>query len=125
MSSQVITINVGGTLFTTTTTTLTTDPESMLARMISTEVPQARDSKGNLFLDRNPKTFEIILEYLRTGSLNDNGAGCTLQQLETEAEYFGLTRLLEAVNLKKSDMDDGIRRGGHSKECRKRIEELM
>ena len=101
-SGHVISINVGGTVFTTTTATLTQDTKSMLATMFNTEVPQARDSNGNIFIDRNPKTFEIILEFLRSGNLiyNEESA-LTLRQLEVEADYFGLGKLLEAIEQKR------------------------
>ena len=107
--SNIISINVGGTVFSTTKTTLTVDPESMLARMCDTELSHERDSNGNIFLDRNPKAFEIILEFLRTGKLFNVGIGCTLEQLEAEADYFGLVGLLEMIKEQKSLSDDGGR----------------
>ena len=97
MSSHLISVNVGGSVFTTSKTTLTADPESMLAKMCLTDLPHERDSSGNIFLDRNPKAFEIILEFLRTGKIFHQGVDCTLEQLEVEADFYGLVGLLEMI----------------------------
>ena len=91
-------------MFTTSKATLTRDPESMLARMIGSEVPAARDSQGNIFIDRSPDAFRVVLDFLRTERVNLEGSKCTLKQLEVEADYFGLSGLLESIRY-----DDGAR----------------
>ena len=75
MSNNIISVNVGGTIFTTSKSTLTKEPESMLARMVNTEVPTAKDSHGNIFIDRSPKIFEVILEFLRADHLSMDRMG--------------------------------------------------
>ena len=109
MPNRIISINVGGTIFTTSTTSLTQDPESMLAKMCNTDLPHERDASGNIFLDRNPKTFSVIIEFLRTGKLFHEGVDCTLEQLEVEADYFGLVGLVAMIKQLKSPIDDGTR----------------
>ena len=69
----------------------------MLARIINTEVPTDRDSNGNIFIDRSPKIFEVILEFLRTEHLGMENATFSLKQLEIEADYYGLDRLLRVI----------------------------
>ena len=110
-SSGIISVNVGGKIFTTTVATLTQEPESMLATMFSTEVPQVKDSNGNIFIDKNPKTFEIILDFLRSGQLiYDKESNISLRQLEVDADYFGLSGLQEVIRKEKcEDEDDGTR----------------
>ena len=49
-------------------------PGSMLARMFSSETEEvmaagAKDDTGAFLIDRSPKYFEPILDYLRTGML--------------------------------------------------------
>ena len=49
-------------------------PGSMLARMFSSETEEvmaaaAKDETGAYLIDRSPKYFEPILDYLRTGML--------------------------------------------------------
>ena len=69
------------------------EPGCMLARMFANEncslLPSVTDSDGAYLIDRSPKYFEPILNYLRTGSLiidpNVNPEGV----LE-EAKYFGI-----------------------------------
>ena len=64
---EVISLNVGGTIFVTSVATLTKDHNSMLATMFGgwTELPPARkDGDGNYFLDRDPEAFRVILSFL-------------------------------------------------------------
>ena len=66
-SGEVISLNVGGTIFVTSAATLTKDHNSMLARMFggSKELAPARtDGDGNYFLDRDPEAFRVILSFL-------------------------------------------------------------
>ena len=109
MSSSLIKINVGGSVFEVSKTTLTMDPESMLAKMCDTELSHERDSRGNIFLCRNPKAFEVIVEFLRTGRLFYKEIGVSLEQMEVEADFFGLAGLLEMIQQVKSPDDDGSR----------------
>src|SRR5690242_7992587 len=64
-STNLVEVNVGGTIFTTFVSTLTKHPSSMLAAMFSGRHPLVRDKEGRPFLDRNPELFKLILEYLR------------------------------------------------------------
>ena len=57
-------LNVEGAWFETSRLTLRRDPESLLARLFTTEfsvVPQGK----SIFIDRDPSHFKIILYYLR------------------------------------------------------------
>jgi len=121
MSGEVISLNVGGTIFVTSVATLTKDPDSMLASMFgaTTELPPARkDGQGNYFIDRDPEAFRVILSFLRSASLSEDVAG--LEQLEVEADYFRLCGLLKIIRQRRSvepmsrrapdpEDDDGVR----------------
>jgi hypothetical protein len=50
--------------FETTKQTLQSEPESMLAAMFSGRYPFNTDQEGYVFIDRNGKYFEFILEYV-------------------------------------------------------------
>lgn len=100
-SGEWVTLNVGGKLFTTTRSTLTQQyPGSMLAAMFSHNPDEAWsssvDESGAYLIDRSPRYFEPILNYLRHGQLildkNVNPEGV----LE-EAKFFGLTSLIEIL----------------------------
>ena len=63
---ELVELNVGGTVFCTFRSTLAKHPQSMLAAMFSGRHPLARDERGRPFVDRSPKMFALVLEYLRT-----------------------------------------------------------
>ena len=68
--TKIITLNVGGRVFSTTLTTLLSHPDSVLARMFSNDgsavmPPAMTDSSGHYFIDRDPDAFAVILNYLR------------------------------------------------------------
>lgn len=72
MADNIITLNVGGTIFTTTRETLCKFDDSVLKAMFSTDqLMQAatKDSNGNYFLDRNPVIFSHILDMCRNGKI--------------------------------------------------------
>ena len=89
--NSVVKLDVGGTMFKTTHGTLLSDQDSMLAKMFSTEtngrIPAIQDDSGAYFIDRCPKYFGIILNFLRGGMVK-KGANVDLKFLRTEAEYF-------------------------------------
>ena len=70
-----------GKTFMTTRTTLSSEPNSMLSRMfldtkegqgadeLQRIVPSVQDDQGAYMIDRSPKYFEPILNYLRTGKI--------------------------------------------------------
>ena len=108
MSGEWISLDVGGVIFKTTVATLTQDPNSMLAAMFDpeSELPPARkDDKGNFLIDRDPEPFRVILGYLRNARLPDDIVGCSLQQVQWEASYFGLDGLLKTIEERNKAKD--------------------
>ena len=83
-------LNVGGSKFETTLSTLTRHPDSMLAVMFSDrhEVPQDRD--GYVFIDRDGTHFRIILNFLRTGALDVPTSQKAASELTRELQYYQL-----------------------------------
>jgi len=104
-----VTLNVGGTMFTTTRSTLMNEPNSMLSRMFSPADSWANitDPNGAVLIDRSPVYFEPILNYLRHGQLIlDNGVNP--QGVLEEAKFFGISSILEQLeemvkSMEKSD----------------------
>lgn len=99
-TSEWVTLNVGGRLFTTSKRTLTSgEPTSMLARMFSEDnngylfTPSSIDKNGAYLIDRSPTYFESILNYLRCGQLvydkNVNPEG-----ILEEAKFFGIESII-------------------------------
>lgn len=65
MESPIIKFNVGGKIFMTLRPTITKYPESLLAIIISGRHTIIKDENGCVFIDRNPKYFEFVLDIMR------------------------------------------------------------
>lgn len=104
-----VTLNVGGTMFTTTRSTLMNEPNSMLSRMFSPADSWSNitDPNGAVLIDRSPVYFEPILNYLRHGQLILD-KGVNPQGVLEEAKFFGISSILEQLeemvkSMEKSD----------------------
>lgn len=104
-TSNLVTLNVGGTRFTTTTETLLgpDTTESIFVPLLSGGFAK----EDEIFFDRNPIKFAFILEYLRTGKLGSLPANCSWSCLAEEAKYFGLTKLQTLITEMEHVSDQG------------------
>ncbi|KAL9642658.1 hypothetical protein ABK040_009737 [Willaertia magna] len=64
MSLNVVKLNIGGTKFTTTEETLLSEKDTFFSGLIQFE-KNSNSNKEELFIDRNPQYFLIILNHLR------------------------------------------------------------
>ena len=115
---KVVTLDVGGTKYRTTLSTLTKYPDSMLGAMFSGRhnLPQQED--GSYFIDRDGEMFKYILMYLRDrdtcfdvlydeslceshvpSSLPSPLEKPLLKQIASEAEYFQFGELQTKVQI--------------------------
>jgi len=62
-------LNIGGTKFLTSKSTLSSVGTNFFTKLLSEDMPSSRDEEGCYFIDRNGKTFQILLDFLRTGEL--------------------------------------------------------
>ena len=69
--SEKVRLNVGGSLFETSLSTLCRDPTSLLASMFSGRHLLSVESDGSYFIDRDPTHFRLVLNYLRDLRVND------------------------------------------------------
>ena len=93
-------LNIGGARFETSIPTLQKDPESLLAKLFTSDSPII--PQGNsVFIDRDPSHFKVILNYLRC-DLDLNPATLPkerkhLLELKKECEYYRMKRLRKMV----------------------------
>ena len=101
---RIINLNVGGKFYTTSISTLTKYPDSMLGRMFEGNLPSAKDAQGNVVIDRDGELFRYVLTFLRSSKLilPENFNELALQQ--EEAEFYQIPELIDA--LKSYQMKD-------------------
>eukprot|EP01006_Ploeotia_vitrea_P030195 TRINITY_DN62660_c0_g1_i1.p1 TRINITY_DN62660_c0_g1~~TRINITY_DN62660_c0_g1_i1.p1 ORF type:complete len:692 (-),score=11.73 TRINITY_DN62660_c0_g1_i1:185-2131(-) len=86
-SDEIITLNVGGTIFKTTKRALLTENNSFFSAMLSGEWQPDGDS-GEYLIDRSPRLFCAILDYLRDGKVFRY-----LHRLSADEKWLLLTEL--------------------------------
>lgn len=94
---KVVSLNVGGHIYTTTLYTITQFSGSKLAGFFSGDIQMPRDPKGNYFIDRDGALFKHVLNFLRTIKLTLPEDFQDFEQLEIEAKFYGIKPLEEAV----------------------------
>eukprot|EP01118_Nematostelium_gracile_P004800 TRINITY_DN15729_c0_g1_i1.p1 TRINITY_DN15729_c0_g1~~TRINITY_DN15729_c0_g1_i1.p1 ORF type:complete len:323 (-),score=76.52 TRINITY_DN15729_c0_g1_i1:15-983(-) len=83
-----ITMNVGGTLFTTLKSTLGSMEGTFFHAMVSSDRWKP-DTDGHYFIDRDPKHFRRILEYLKTKEIDfDDLSKREQNELEFELDFY-------------------------------------
>ncbi|XP_043929273.1 BTB/POZ domain-containing protein KCTD14 [Protopterus annectens] len=89
----VITLNVGGQIYTTTIATLKKCPESKLANMFN-GLPKLRtDADGRYVIDRDGTYFKYVLEYLRSNQIPTQH----IQEIYKEAVYYEIEALIKQL----------------------------
>ena len=83
--------------FSTSRQTLTWIPDSFFTALLSNRITSRKDENGALFIDRDPKTFSLILNYLRTRDIDLKTID--IRTLRHEAEYYGITPLVKRLVL--------------------------
>ncbi|XP_059208251.1 BTB/POZ domain-containing protein KCTD7 [Centropristis striata] len=91
---EVISLNVGGTYFTTRLSTLRRYEDTMLAAMFSGRHYIPRDAEGRYFIDRDGTYFGDILNFLREGELPHRGR---VRAVHREAHYYSIGPLLDSL----------------------------
>ncbi len=96
---DIITINVGGVKFSTLYDTLTIVRDNLFHKIIMTK---KMDIREGLFIDREPKLFKHILQYLRFQQIDlKRFTETEIKELYDEAQYYEvypLEQLIESFN---------------------------
>ena len=107
---QMIDLNVGGTRYTTSCSTLTKYPESMLGVMFSGrhDIEAMKCSDGSFFIDRDGTHFRHILNYLRDGEEVVDSFPRSVEVLLgflREAKYYQLDGLVTVIRSLLRELD--------------------
>ncbi|XP_057669542.1 BTB/POZ domain-containing protein KCTD3 [Diorhabda carinulata] len=94
---DILHLNVGGKIFSTSRQTLSLIPDTFFTALLSGRISSLRDEKGAIFIDRDPKLFSIILNYLRTREVDLQGID--VRTLRHEAEYYNIAPLVKRLLL--------------------------
>lgn len=88
MSTDIVCLNVGDQLFTTTKSTLNRYPSTALKSILKN-----CDREGKVFIDRDGRMFKYILGFLRTGELCLPDDFSDFDSLTREAKFYKLETL--------------------------------
>jgi hypothetical protein len=87
LNQQLVTFNVGGTIYQVSRTLLDTHPDTMLAR-IASDTWNTGNGKA-IFIERSGTRFEYVLDYLRDGSVTVPFS-MSKEAVKTDLEYYGV-----------------------------------
>ena len=100
--SQIIELNVGGSVYCTTISTLLSEKNSLFETLINNETEQVKDSNNRYFIDRDGPLFNYILDYLRNKlSFVPPSNLIDTNRLKIEAEYYKLSNMVKLLSLKQ------------------------
>ncbi|KAF1767465.1 hypothetical protein GCK72_007424 [Caenorhabditis remanei] len=97
-SGNIVKLDIGGTVFKTTKSTLTRF-DGMLKVMMETEIPVEKDESGCIFIDRSPKHFDGILNFLRDGQVTLPDSEKEILEIEQEAQFYQLDGLMKLCKM--------------------------
>ena len=95
---KIISLNVGGVHYDVAYTTLTVCKDTMLAKLVDGVIP-SREVNDRIFIDRNGKIFDHILDFLRNGNewmLPESSD--LVKRIYLEAKFYGIEDLIKITN---------------------------
>lgn len=93
-ADDIVKLDVGGSVFKTSRATLTKS-EGIFKEMFETEEKIKQDENGCIFIDRDPKHFRLILNYMRDDDTILPESAKEIQEILKEAECYRLEGLVE------------------------------
>ncbi|EGT44411.1 hypothetical protein CAEBREN_22433 [Caenorhabditis brenneri] len=80
-SGGIVKLDIGGTVFKTSKPTLTKF-DGFFKTMLETDIPLNNDEHGEIFVDRDPKHFRYILNYMRDGFVNIPDSKADIEEIQ-------------------------------------------
>ena len=87
-----VNLNVGGTHFRTSLSTF-----EKLSKMVSGKMRLEKDKDGVVFIDRDAKHFNRILNFIRDGLIPIPETRAEREELQMEAQFYGMQSLISAL----------------------------
>ncbi|CAO2591236.1 Potassium channel regulatory protein [Lemmus lemmus] len=97
-SEDLVTLNVGGKIFTTRLSTLKQFPTSRLAGMVDGRDQEFKSVDGQIFVDRDGALFSFILDFLRNHELLLPSDFSDYLRLQREALFYELDSLVDLLS---------------------------
>jgi hypothetical protein len=98
-----ITLDIGGTKFTTSLNNLRNQKSLYFATMFSGIFPIKACEDGSYFIDRNPTLFPIVLDFIRGEEIETNDMSPKeVKQLLKEAQFYHLIELEQLLTRTRS-----------------------
>ncbi|XP_050068659.1 SH3KBP1-binding protein 1 [Anopheles maculipalpis] len=94
---DIVHLNVGGTRFSTSRQTLTWVPDTFFTSLLNGRISSLRDETDAIFIDRDPKLFSLVLNYLRTKEIDIKSVD--IRVLRHEAEFYNIAPLIKRLML--------------------------
>ncbi|XP_035891426.1 SH3KBP1-binding protein 1 isoform X3 [Anopheles stephensi] len=94
---DIVNLNVGGTRFSTSRQTLTWVPDTFFTSLLNGRISSLRDETDAIFIDRDPKLFSLVLNYLRTKEIDIKSVD--IRVLRHEAEFYNIAPLIKRLML--------------------------
>ena len=101
--ADIVTLNVGGYIYTTSRSTLTNYSDSMLGAMFSGRMETSKDKDGNYWIDANGQIFRYVLDYLRRHTLVLPSDFKDFDLLEAEVGFYQLQDLIGAIQSRRRE----------------------
>ncbi|CCD64912.1 BTB domain-containing protein [Caenorhabditis elegans] len=96
---NIVKLNVGGTVFQTSKSTLTMI-DGFFKMMLESDIPLQKDDSNCIFIDRSPKHFDIILNFLRDGDVDLPEQEKEINEVKREAQFYLLEELVDLCHRK-------------------------
>ncbi|PIC49209.1 hypothetical protein B9Z55_007888 [Caenorhabditis nigoni] len=103
--TDIVKLNVGGSIFQTTKSTLTKF-DGFFRTMFETGIPITKDESGAIFIDRDSKHFRLILNFMRDGDVDLQKYLEDVTEIQKEAEFYLLDGLVELCKKRQTAEDE-------------------